>query len=92
MISRSLIVLNIFYKTPVKNVLELSIIKYVSRCSMNISEWFKSLSQKQRKQLISLLFEMRGDTRYHPCSKLYENLLKVMDNEYHLLKEDGEED
>ena len=53
------------------------------------SEWLQSLNQRERKDLIGLLFEIREDVRKRFAAdhfRLFDGLLEALDDEYHRLK------
>ncbi len=51
-----------------------------------MEEWFKSLSQHDRKQLVSLLYEARPGLTKSAHYHLFEKLLQKTDDAYHALK------
>lgn len=53
------------------------------------SEWFQSLSQKERKDLVSTLYGVRDKVQRQAsteCFQLFDRFLSVLDDEYHALK------
>lgn len=50
------------------------------------SDWFGSLTSRERKDLVSLLFGLTGHLKGHPWRRLFETFLRVLDDEYHALK------
>lgn len=52
----------------------------------NTSDWFAGLSQRERKDLVCLLFSLRESVAGHPYRMLFIELLHRLDAEYHILK------
>lgn len=50
------------------------------------TSWFRSLSQRERKNLVCLLFEVRGKFESRQGYHLFLEFLRVLDGEYHALK------
>ena len=50
------------------------------------SEWIRLLSKRERKDLVCLLFELRRHLEGHRHYDLFEEFLKVIDEEHHDLK------
>jgi hypothetical protein len=56
---------------------------------MTTSEWFKLLTNYDRKKLVCLFFDIRGKVRDITDLErfqLFDEFLRVFDNEYHALK------
>ena len=52
----------------------------------NVSKWFETLNARERKDLVCLLFDLRHDSEGKRGAVLYDEMLTVIDNEYHSLK------
>lgn len=53
---------------------------------MTTSEWFKSLTQRERKNIVCMLFELLKQMEDHRHFVLFDALLRTLDDEYHSLK------
>ena len=52
----------------------------------NTSDWFEGLSQRERKDLVCLLFDIRDEVKKHQHYKLFMELMHRLDAEYHAMK------
>lgn len=50
------------------------------------TSWFRSLNQRERKDLVCLLFGVRGELESHQGYRLFLEFLRILDGEYHRLK------
>lgn len=50
------------------------------------SDWLRMLTERERKDLVCLLFEMRRDVASHRHYRLFEGLMRAVDDDYHALK------
>jgi len=53
---------------------------------MTTSEWFQQLTQRERKDVVCVLFGIREQMKDNRHFHLFDKLLNTMDDEYHSLK------
>lgn len=56
---------------------------------MNFSEWFSQQSLSKQKEIVMLLFSLRMDVKKLNKLSLFDEMLSIIDNEYHKNKGDG---
>jgi len=51
-----------------------------------MKEWFDTLTQREQKDLVCMLFEVRSKLREHRHYRLFAELVRWLDDRYHAQK------